>query len=140
MPTLFSEDLSEVNADSYDVEDPGYEKEPVASYDRKPSRLDTHADPFARREGKTLLWKDVNMTLVRLPCPSQLLFYDVLHAMCNSREHYVFCHSSIVNSRARKAASPTESFSTMSGVRFHKKKRRPLWAPVELERLRFLTF
>lgn len=33
--------------------------------DRSESVLDKHADPFATREGKTLLWKDINMTLVR---------------------------------------------------------------------------
>lgn len=27
--------------------------------------LDHHTDPFAFREGKTLVWKNVNMTLVR---------------------------------------------------------------------------
>jgi hypothetical protein len=26
--------------------------------------LDRHDDPFAPREGKTLIWKDINMTLV----------------------------------------------------------------------------
>ena len=30
------------------------------------SNLNTHADPFAPRDGKTLVWKDINMTLVRL--------------------------------------------------------------------------
>jgi hypothetical protein len=29
------------------------------------SMLNRHDDPFAPREGKTLIWKDVNMTLVR---------------------------------------------------------------------------
>jgi hypothetical protein len=28
------------------------------------SILDRHDDPFAPREGKTLIWKDINMTLV----------------------------------------------------------------------------
>lgn len=28
--------------------------------------LDSHTDPFAPREGKTLVWKNVNMTLVRI--------------------------------------------------------------------------
>jgi hypothetical protein len=28
------------------------------------STLDRHDDPFAPREGKTLIWKDINMTLV----------------------------------------------------------------------------
>lgn len=70
---IASEDFSEVNADSYDLEDPGskmksvdLEKERVDTLDKKMSRLDTHADPFAPREGKALVWKDVNMTLVRL--------------------------------------------------------------------------
>jgi hypothetical protein len=29
------------------------------------SKLDMSADPFAPREGKTLTWKNINMTLVR---------------------------------------------------------------------------
>jgi hypothetical protein len=32
--------------------------------DRGESVLDRHDDPFAPRQGKTLVWKDVNMTLV----------------------------------------------------------------------------
>jgi hypothetical protein len=36
-------------------------KEPVS---RQASVLDRHDDPFAPREGKTLIWKDINMTLV----------------------------------------------------------------------------
>ena len=32
---------------------------------RKGSQLAVSDDPFAAREGKTLLWRDVNMTLVR---------------------------------------------------------------------------
>jgi hypothetical protein len=31
---------------------------------RQISVLDRHDDPFASREGKHLIWKDVNMTLV----------------------------------------------------------------------------
>lgn len=31
----------------------------------KESALDKHTDPFAQREGKTLVWKNVNMILVR---------------------------------------------------------------------------
>ena len=31
---------------------------------RKSSMLDRHDDPFAQREGKTLTWHNVNMTLV----------------------------------------------------------------------------
>lgn len=31
---------------------------------KKTSGLDTHDDPFALREGKTLTWRDMNMTLV----------------------------------------------------------------------------
>ena len=53
-------DISEANEDT-DVE---MDKEPASSYNRKVSTLDSHADPFAPRDGKTLVWKDVNMTLV----------------------------------------------------------------------------
>jgi hypothetical protein len=40
------------------------EKEPVKSLNRNESKLDQHADPFAPRDGKTLVWRNVNMTLV----------------------------------------------------------------------------
>lgn len=33
---------------------------------KEESRLDPSEDPFAHREGKTLLWRDINMTLVRI--------------------------------------------------------------------------
>lgn len=33
---------------------------------KKSSTLNVSDDPFAPREGKTLLWRNVNMTLVRL--------------------------------------------------------------------------
>ena len=39
------------------------EKEPVI-VKRAESELDRHSDPFAQRKGKTLVWKDINMTLV----------------------------------------------------------------------------
>ena len=41
--------------------------EPVASIDplSLPSK---HTDPFTKREGKTLTWKNINMTLVRPDC------------------------------------------------------------------------
>ena len=46
------EDLTELrNASMYD------------KLGRKMSTLDSHVDPFAEREGKTLVWKNVNMTL-----------------------------------------------------------------------------
>lgn len=40
-------------------------KEPVS---HQASVLDRHDDPFAPREGKTLIWKDINMTLVSDMC------------------------------------------------------------------------
>lgn len=39
-------------------------KQPKA-IDRTKSILNTHTDPFAPREGKALVWRNVNMTLVR---------------------------------------------------------------------------
>lgn len=41
----------------------GTEK-PIATVARQSSVLDRHDDPFAQREGKTLTWRNVNMTLV----------------------------------------------------------------------------
>lgn len=40
------------------------------------SQLDTHTDPFAPREGKTLVWKNVNMILVRLLLTIQHSVFD----------------------------------------------------------------
>ena len=39
------------------------------SFSKHGSQLSVSDDPFAPREGKTLLWKNVNMTLVRLCKP-----------------------------------------------------------------------
>ena len=38
---------------------------------RKSSMLDRHDDPFAQREGKTLTWHNVNMTLVSTDVPAK---------------------------------------------------------------------
>ena len=32
--------------------------------EKEESRLDASEDPFAHRDGKTLVWRDINMTLV----------------------------------------------------------------------------
>eukprot|EP00523_Entomoneis_sp_CCMP467_P011133 CAMPEP_0168725064 /NCGR_PEP_ID=MMETSP0724-20121128/3959_1 /TAXON_ID=265536 /ORGANISM="Amphiprora sp., Strain CCMP467" /LENGTH=609 /DNA_ID=CAMNT_0008771833 /DNA_START=209 /DNA_END=2035 /DNA_ORIENTATION=- len=45
-----------------EIVDVDLEKEPLEN--RAESALSTHDDPFAFREGKTLVWKDVNMTLM----------------------------------------------------------------------------
>jgi hypothetical protein len=57
---MADKDEIEVPEEVRDVEDgrPKY-------VDKQSSTLDNHDDPFAPREGKTLLWKNVNMTLVR---------------------------------------------------------------------------
>jgi hypothetical protein len=43
--------------------------------DHKASILDRHDDPFAPREGKTLIWKDINMTLVRVNATFSSFFF-----------------------------------------------------------------
>jgi len=48
-----------------------------ASLNHQLSMPSRHQDPFAVREGKTLVWKDVNMTLVRF-------LYDSL--LCNQSD------------------------------------------------------
>ena len=42
-----------------------YESKPYAAGDLPHTQGHHTADPFAPREGKTLVWRDVNMTLVR---------------------------------------------------------------------------
>jgi hypothetical protein len=39
---------------------------PQANKNKKSSMLDESDDPFAFREGKTLMWRNINMTLVRM--------------------------------------------------------------------------
>ena len=51
------------------------------------STLDTADDPFALREGKTLLWKDVNMTLVSV---NFFLFFVCLNFLDESSFPYLF--------------------------------------------------
>ena len=43
-----------------------FDEEKQAAMKHSVGDLDGHTDPFALREGKTLIWKNVNMTLVRL--------------------------------------------------------------------------
>ena len=43
--------------------------EEAGSFHCQPHLLDKHTDPFATREGKTLLWRGVNMTLVSISMP-----------------------------------------------------------------------
>lgn len=51
------------------------------------SDLDRHTDPFAVRKGKTLLWTNVNMTLVRKNSPIGCYFspIDIVHLTVSSR-------------------------------------------------------
>jgi hypothetical protein len=46
--------------------------------DRDDSELDKHDDPFAPREGKTLTWTNIHMTLVRANDDVKVLLYIVL--------------------------------------------------------------
>lgn len=54
---------------------------------RKSSTLDRHDDPFAQREGKTLTWRQVNMTLVSIlvMCVVVVLLGRRVYAVCTSR-------------------------------------------------------
>jgi hypothetical protein len=54
-----------VDADTGDVEKGTDAPKKHLAPDRGVSVLAAHDDPFAPREGKTLAWKNVNMTLVR---------------------------------------------------------------------------
>jgi hypothetical protein len=69
MPTY--DDDSEV-CDTDDIEDilRVVSKAPPAQYQRQEADMEVGAygssdDPFGKRDGKTLMWKNINMTLVR---------------------------------------------------------------------------
>ena len=64
------------NINNIDLKD--HDEESHITYDRKESQLDVHADPFATRKGKTLTWKNVNMTLAaKKDEPERHLLKDV---------------------------------------------------------------
>jgi hypothetical protein len=95
-------------------------------------------DPFAPREGKTLLWTGVTMTLVR---SKSLLFED--SARCDTSLTMLPILSSFIHTRydsLRKAKDQNANCSTMSGARFPRKRLPPSWGPREPERLRCSTF
>jgi ABC-type multidrug transport system ATPase subunit len=56
------------------------------SDDSSLTSLDPHTDPFAKREGKTLMWRNVNMTLVS---SITVLFADNHNLRLNKKTHVI---------------------------------------------------
>jgi hypothetical protein len=95
-------------------------------------------DPFAPREGKTLVWTGVTMTLVR---SKSLLFED--STLFDTSLTMLLILYSFINTRydsLRKAKDQHANCSTMSGARSLRKRLPPSWGPRELERLPCSTF
>lgn len=86
------------------------------------SELDTHTDPFAQREGRNLVWKNVNMTLVRNK--SSVHEYGSLPASC-----FHSLHRRVPQRPIRNASS-----SMTFGARFPSSKLLRSWDLRELER------
>ena len=80
-------------------------------------------DPFAHRQGKTLIWRNVNMNLV-----SYLVDSGKSYKMKNIT--YLFPFSSRQLAMERKTRNSFNKF----GVKFPSAKQPQSWAPVELER------
>ena len=59
--------------------------------DRYESTLDRHTDPFAPREGKTLTWTNVNMTLVSLFVCAEICTCEGAIAGTHERMFEEFC-------------------------------------------------
>jgi hypothetical protein len=76
-PEVLQEEAAPADVGAIDGLIDGYEKaEPLGK--RQESVLDRSADPFAKREGKTLLWRNVNMTLAaKGKDPERQLLNDV---------------------------------------------------------------
>lgn len=62
---IFPSTLTETTVLSDDLETGGLSPMSASSMQRNDYPLDSHTDPFAPRVGKTLLWRNINMTLVR---------------------------------------------------------------------------
>jgi hypothetical protein len=77
-------------------------------------------DPFAPREGRTLCWRNVNMTLVRLLifCVTVSMLYPIIDLY--SKCFFTFYRIELVT-------SPNEHYFQMYGERYQKPKRRQLW-------------
>ena len=108
-----------------------------------PSR---HQDPFAMREGKTLVWKDINMTLVRNSRSNQvnklasavlLWSFPFLSAIGTSRPststnsgvNDLLISFRFSNRLESARATPNACFSKMCGVRSQAPKLPPSWVP-----------
>jgi hypothetical protein len=87
--------------------------------------LPPEADPFAIREGMTLAWKDVNLTVVSRH-----------YSPTGKCKPFFFSSSHSFVYRKVEAKYRTVVFYKMCGVKFQKKKRPPSWAPPERERHR----
>jgi hypothetical protein len=93
---------------------------------KKSSMLADSDDPFAFREGKTLMWRNINMTLVRMKNAKSSC---VLSMHLTSQSFCFLCNRNQIR-RVKKAASSL----TKSGER-SRKCRPPLsWVQVEQER------
>lgn len=79
--------------------------------------LPPEADPFAIREGMTLGWKNVNLTVVRT-----LFFFQKVD------RSFLLSHSSCCPCFVlRKVKAKSAVFYKMFGVRFRKEKQQRLW-------------
>jgi hypothetical protein len=95
----------------------------------------SHTDPFAPRVGKTLCWRKVNMTLVRLE--------PILHdgfPFCYLLQYLTHHLSSLISIRLDKVISQTGNFSTMSGAKSPRPKQLLLWELPERGKLPCSTF
>ena len=61
--TSYKEDSVEVGAPVDPEYGAVYPPKPSETVKRQASQLDRHDDPFAQRDGKTLTWRNINMTL-----------------------------------------------------------------------------
>jgi len=121
--------------------------EKKAALDHQLSMPSRHQDPFAVREGKTLLWKDINMRLVStmmLVFAAWLWGYEKLErAMWNTRDRRLilasffslvsmldFSNTTTAHQNRLETArtTPNACCWKMCGARSLLRKRPPSWA------------
>lgn len=93
------------------------------AFSKKASHMSISDDPFAPREGKALLWKNVNMTLVS--CKTCIWYHKM------NLQHCCRILTCVVRSylcrRERNQEIRNANFWIMYGVKFLKSKQLPSW-------------
>ena len=99
----------------------------IARNGRRVSTTEERRNPFAQREGNSLVWNDVSMSLVS-----------------RHEKNMIFILAMILTFQlalhARRQNNARERYSTQYGEMFHRERSLQSWAHLELAKLHYSTF